>query len=104
MDITYIEKSITKLIQSDCGIMKLNNQEIINGRYTDLIVSKTLSLVREKGLMKIGLIATRFNIPVSYLSFHLILFFTLDSEIIPEMMKIDPSIRSKGGEIFTQVW
>lgn len=49
--------------------MKLNNQEIINGRYTDLIVSKTLALVREKGIMKIGLIATRFNIPVSYLSF-----------------------------------
>ena len=78
MDITYIEKCATKLIQSDCGIMKLTNQEIINARYcfiwkvicryTDLIVSKTLSLIKEKGIMKIGLIATSFNIPVSYLS------------------------------------
>ena len=66
MDITYIEKCSQKLLDSDCGIMKLNNQELISERY--MIVEKCTDIVFTKGIIKIGLLATKFNLPVSYLS------------------------------------
>ena len=68
MDITYIEKCSQKLLDSDCGIMKLNNQELISERYTEMIVEKCTDIVFTKGIIKIGLLATKFNLPVSYLS------------------------------------
>lgn len=33
MDISYIEETVKKLCNSDCGIMYLSNHEVINNRY-----------------------------------------------------------------------
>ena len=67
-----------KLCDADCGITKLNSQEIINDRsgwfqcitcsYTDVMVKKCIEMVEEKGLMKTGLLSTHFNLPMSYMS------------------------------------
>ena len=65
---------------------------------------ETLSLIRNKGIMKIGLIATRFNVPVSYLRTKFIfLFQSIESEVIPRIIKTDSTVQSKNGDLFTQV-
>lgn len=68
VDIIYIEKCAQKLLDSDCGVTRLSNQELINERYTEMIVEKCMDIVLTKGIIKVGLLATKFNIPVSYLS------------------------------------
>lgn len=68
MDITYIEKCSQKLLDSDCGIMKLNNQERLVRDTPRWFVEKCTDIVFTKGIIKIGLLATKFNLPVSYLS------------------------------------
>ncbi|KNB42560.1 E3 UFM1-protein ligase 1 [Blastocystis sp. subtype 4] len=93
VDITYIEKCSQKLLDSDCGIMKLNNQELISERYTEMIVEKCTDIVFTKGIIKIGLLATKFNLPVSYLT----------TTVIPLICEQNPSICSKNGDLYTIV-
>lgn len=36
--------------------------------YTDMIIHKCIGAVEESGLIKAGLLSTRFNLPMSYMS------------------------------------
>ncbi len=36
--------------------------------YTDMIIHKCIDAVEESGLIKAGLLSTRFNLPMSYMS------------------------------------
>ncbi|KAK8826788.1 hypothetical protein WA556_004377 [Blastocystis sp. ATCC 50177/Nand II] len=91
VDITYIEKVAKRLCDANCGVVMLNSQEIINDRYTDMIIHKCIDAVEESGLIKAGLLSTRFNLPMSYMT----------NTVIPGMCSISSSIQAKNGELFT---
>ena len=62
-------------------------------RYTDNLVTRSISQIQFHGIMKVGLLATRFNVPVNF----------LQSSVIPLICERSPDIQFKNGDLFTTV-
>ena len=60
-------------------------------------------MVSSKGLIKVGVIATRFNTPISYLSTCLHMWSFVASIVLPLVCRQNANIQLKGGELYTIV-
>ena len=103
VDITYIEKCAKKICESDCGIRKLTNQEIISDRYTEKVAEKCIDMIVSKGVIQVGLLATKLNVPLSYLSRVLVSVIPVAGSVIPMICEKNSTIQQKSGDLFTIV-
>ena len=103
VDITYIEKCCKKICESDCGIRKLTNQEIISDRYTEMVAEKCIDMIVSKGIIQVGLLATKLNVPLSYLSNASVPVISVAGSVVPIVCEKNSTIQQKNGDLFTIV-
>lgn len=101
VDITYIEKCAKKICESDCGIRKLTTRKLSATATRKSGLRMCIDMIVSKGVIQVGLLATKLNVPLSYLSRVLVSVIPVAGSVIPMICEKNSTIQQKSGDLFT---